>query len=253
MCAAQWTYIKRCTSEVYSSYIFTCVYTPCNPYPDQDMEHFLLPRGCLLYLPSYFLSSSPRDNQGYDIYFIDEFCLLLSFKWNHAVYSIFVSGFRFTYAMFSSSFFFIVWIYHTFYPFYCWLFLFGLLWIMLLCFCDHSWTCFVGSVHSQDPLFWCSSWWECDLDLLFFLRTSVSLYDCGIPDPNIFRSPPSRLPVWAGLGSKARHPCPKRTRSGSSGLKTALLKTADVCFQSVWVAYIIFFFLFLVDLVYLGD
>lgn len=248
MCAAQWTYIKKCKSEVYSSYIFTCVYTLCIPYPDQDMEHFLLPRGCLLYLPRYFLSSSPRDNQGYDIYFIDEFCLFLSFKWNHAVCSIFVSGFRFTYAMFSSSFFFIMWIYHTFYPFYCWLFLFGLLWIMLLCFCEHSWTCFVGSMNSQDPFFWCSSWWECDPDLLFSCVRLLAFMTV------VSQIQTSSAPCPAGsqceLGWGARwDPLSQETGSGSSGIKTALLKTAGVCLQSVWVAHIIFFFLFLVDLV----
>lgn len=45
--------------------------------------------------------------------------------------------------------------------------------------------------------------------LAFLLRTSASLYDCGIPDPNIFRSLPSRVSVWAGLGSKVRPPVPR--------------------------------------------
>lgn len=193
---------------MYSSYIFTCVYTLCNPYPDQDMEHFLLPRGCLLYLPGSFLSSSPRDNQGCDIYSIDVFCLFSSFKWNHAVRSIFVPGFRFTYAMFSSSFLFIMWIFCTFYPFYSWLFLFGLLRVMLLCFCEHSWTCFVGSMHSQDPLFWRSSWLECDPDLLVScvcvpaLMTVVSLIQTSSAPTQ-----PALSVSWAG--SKVRAPVPR--------------------------------------------
>lgn len=131
------------------------MYIPRYPCPDQDREHFLL----LCPFPDrYFLSSSPRGNNCSDLYYIDEFCLFLSFIQMESC-SAFCFRFwllwcstlslRFTYAVFSSSLIFIMWIFYSFYPFYCWLSTFGLLWIVLLrtflnLFC---WVC----IHSLGP------------------------------------------------------------------------------------------------------